>query len=260
MIIVKAMTNSECNSISGGKGRVVGARDIRKGDIIGCQIDLGIPEIRFSVNGNRMEACFKNFNTDGYFSPVMSLSARVRSVHTSKFFIDIFETRQYNTLWMICLSLLAALLTPVHWLNKWIIMVALQLSLHFRWHSGQTAIRPSIGLQRARWGDLRQDGDRRMLLVRRSAQERLLRPVHSASGKERTSVRILQLWGCLRLLQGTEPFVPAAVDISQVTLAHFAHEIHHKLAENLHELWAMRKIELGWTYGEVCLQLSWKWN
>lgn len=48
-----------------------------------------------------------------------------------------------------------------------------------------------------------------------------------------------------------EPFVPTPVNISSVILPHFAMDIHEKLAENLHELWAMRKIELGWTYGEV---------
>lgn len=53
------------------------------------------------------------------------------------------------------------------------------------------------------------------------------------------------------LLQNTEPFVPSLVDISSVVLPHFAMAIHEKLAENLHELWAMRKIELGWSYGEV---------
>lgn len=53
------------------------------------------------------------------------------------------------------------------------------------------------------------------------------------------------------LHQNTEPFVPTPVDISAVMLPHFAMEIHERLAENLHELWAMRKIELGWCYGEV---------
>lgn len=53
------------------------------------------------------------------------------------------------------------------------------------------------------------------------------------------------------LHENTEPFVPTPVNISNVILPHFAMEIHEKLAENLHELWAMRKIELGWSYGEV---------
>lgn len=50
-----------------------------------------------------------------------------------------------------------------------------------------------------------------------------------------------------------EPFVPEPIDISNVILSHFAMEVHEKLAENLHELWAMRKIELGWSLGEVIL-------
>uniref|UniRef100_A0A914XP97 Ryanodine receptor n=1 Tax=Plectus sambesii TaxID=2011161 RepID=A0A914XP97_9BILA len=166
----------------GGKGRVAGARDIRKGDIIGCQIDLGIPEIRFSLNGNRMEACFKNFNTDGYFSPVMSMSARV----SCRF---IFGGNQGH--------------------------------LRYGPPSGFSALVEAI-FGKLDIGDCFSFGD-------------LPKNVY---------------YGPSTLLQGSEPFVPAAVDISQVTLPHFAHEFHQKLAENLHELWAMRKIELGWTYGE----------
>ena len=32
-------------------------------------------------------------------------------------------------------------------------------------------------------------------------------------------------------------------------LPQFALDIQQKFAENLHELWAMRKIDLGWSYG-----------
>jgi ryanodine receptor 2 len=53
------------------------------------------------------------------------------------------------------------------------------------------------------------------------------------------------------LLRNAEPFVPLPVDIAHIILPHFAMEIHQRLAENLHELWAMRKIELGWSYGDV---------
>lgn len=28
-------------------------------------------------------------------------------------------------------------------------------------------------------------------------------------------------------------------------------KVRDKLAENIHELWGMNKIELGWTYGKV---------
>lgn len=46
-----------------------------------------------------------------------------------------------------------------------------------------------------------------------------------------------------------EPFVPEPVNVAGVQLPQFALEIQHKFAENLHELWAMRKIDLGWSYG-----------
>lgn len=52
-------------------------------------------------------------------------------------------------------------------------------------------------------------------------------------------------------LHTAKAFVPIPIDTSSVVLTHFAQEIHLRFAENLHELWAMRKIDLGWTYGEV---------
>jgi len=52
-------------------------------------------------------------------------------------------------------------------------------------------------------------------------------------------------------LHYAEPFVPTPVDITGVALPHFATEMQSKYAENLHELWAMRKIDLGWIWGEV---------
>ena len=61
-----------------GKSRQAGLRVFRKGDIIGCSLDLIAPEIRFSLNGQDLIAMYKNFNVDGFFFPVMSLSAKVR--------------------------------------------------------------------------------------------------------------------------------------------------------------------------------------
>ncbi len=46
-------------------------------------------------------------------------------------------------------------------------------------------------------------------------------------------------------------FVPTPVDISNVTLPPFAEELHQNLAQNMHELWAMHKIENGWSFAEV---------
>lgn len=39
----------------------------------------------------------------------------------------------------------------------------------------------------------------------------------------------------------------------QIVLPPHLENIRDKLAENIHELWGMNKIELGWTYGKVNL-------
>lgn len=54
----------------------------------------------------------------------------------------------------------------------------------------------------------------------------------------------------------TEPrelvvFIPVPVDTSHVQLPEHVEAVRDKLAVNLHELWAMRKIEQGWSFGEV---------
>ncbi|XP_017777975.1 PREDICTED: ryanodine receptor [Nicrophorus vespilloides] len=45
-------------------------------------------------------------------------------------------------------------------------------------------------------------------------------------------------------------FVPNPVDTSMITLANYIDSIKDKLAENIHEMWAMNKIEAGWMWGE----------
>ncbi|XP_067466542.1 ryanodine receptor 2 isoform X2 [Thunnus thynnus] len=46
-------------------------------------------------------------------------------------------------------------------------------------------------------------------------------------------------------------FTPTPVDINKVVLPPQIEDIQEKMAENIHELWAMDKIDLGWTYGSV---------
>ncbi|XP_038616986.1 ryanodine receptor 2 [Tachyglossus aculeatus] len=46
-------------------------------------------------------------------------------------------------------------------------------------------------------------------------------------------------------------FTPIPVDTSQVVLSPHLDRIREKLAENIHELWVMNKVELGWQYGPV---------
>lgn len=42
----------------------------------------------------------------------------------------------------------------------------------------------------------------------------------------------------------------------QIVLPPHLDNVRDKLAENIHELWGMNKIELGWTYGKVKLQTN----
>ena len=53
-----------------------GNHNFMKNDVIGCILDLNIPLITFTVNGIPIRGCFKNFNTDGMFYPVVSFSAK----------------------------------------------------------------------------------------------------------------------------------------------------------------------------------------
>ncbi|XP_063236802.1 ryanodine receptor isoform X2 [Bacillus rossius redtenbacheri] len=52
------------------------------------------------------------------------------------------------------------------------------------------------------------------------------------------------------LVEDDTAFVPTPVDTSAVTLPSYVESIRDRLAENIHEMWAMNKIEAGWCYGE----------
>ncbi|XP_041469245.1 ryanodine receptor 2-like isoform X1 [Lytechinus variegatus] len=51
--------------------------------------------------------------------------------------------------------------------------------------------------------------------------------------------------------QDHSAFIPAPVDTSTVSLPGYIEMLRDKLAENIHELWCMNKIEAGWTWGPV---------
>lgn len=51
---------------------------IRKGDVIGVAVDLSIPMMTFYFNGVKIRGAFKNFNLEGMFFPVVSMSSKVR--------------------------------------------------------------------------------------------------------------------------------------------------------------------------------------
>ncbi|XP_019482753.1 PREDICTED: ryanodine receptor 3 [Hipposideros armiger] len=46
-------------------------------------------------------------------------------------------------------------------------------------------------------------------------------------------------------------FIPCPINTSQVVLPSHLEKIRDRLAENIHELWGMNKIELGWTFGKI---------
>ncbi|XP_047459189.1 ryanodine receptor 2 isoform X2 [Mugil cephalus] len=46
-------------------------------------------------------------------------------------------------------------------------------------------------------------------------------------------------------------FTPTPIDLSKVQLPPQLEDIREKMAENIHELWVMDKIDLGWTHGQV---------
>ncbi|XP_075412509.1 ryanodine receptor 2 [Tenrec ecaudatus] len=76
-----------------------------------------------------------------------------------------------------------------------------------------------------------------------------LKVEHSREYKqERTYIRDL-LGPTVSLTQAA--FTPIPVDTSQIVLPPHLEKIREKLAENIHELWVMNKIELGWQYGPV---------
>lgn len=66
--------------ITGGKSKQVrrSGHQLEHGDVIGCCLDLSVPQITFTLNGIKVRGVFKDFNLDGLFFPVVSMSARVR--------------------------------------------------------------------------------------------------------------------------------------------------------------------------------------
>ncbi|GAA6103169.1 ryanodine receptor 3 isoform X8 [Tachysurus ichikawai] len=46
-------------------------------------------------------------------------------------------------------------------------------------------------------------------------------------------------------------FIPTPVDTTQIVMPPHLEKVRDRLAENIHELWAINKIELGWTYGKI---------
>ncbi|VDP02284.1 unnamed protein product [Soboliphyme baturini] len=160
----------------------VGVRNVVKGDVIGCYIDFTGPEIGFSLNGNVMDTCFKDFNLNELFFPVMSLSAKVS-----------------------CRFMLGGL----------------HGKLRYGPHKGFSAI-----------------------------SEAATGPVDIAPCFSFGDMKKNIFLGPSTTILNHVIFVPTPVDTSEVSHVRFSKEPFCLLAENMHEMWSMEKIEKGWIYGE----------
>uniref|UniRef100_A0A182MMK6 Ryanodine receptor 3, brain n=1 Tax=Anopheles culicifacies TaxID=139723 RepID=A0A182MMK6_9DIPT len=156
---------------------------IKKGDVIGCTLDLSVPVIRFTFNGEPVQGCFTDFNLDGMFFPVMSCSSK------------------------------------------------LSCRFLFGGDNGRLKFSPPPGF---------------------SPLVQCLMPHQNLSldpcfyfGNLNKNV-LAGPW----LVEDDSAFVPKPVDTSSVTLPSSVETIKDKLAENIHEMWALNKIESGWTWGE----------
>lgn len=156
---------------------------IRKGDVIGCALDLSVPIITFTFNGSPVRGSFTNFNLDGMFFPALSCSSK------------------------------------------------LSCRFLFGGDHGRLRFEPPLGF---------------------SPLYQCLMPHQNLSldpcfyfGNLSKSV-LSGPW----LIEDDTAFVPNPVDISAVILPALVDNIKDKLAENIHEMWALNKIEAGWSWGE----------
>ncbi|XP_072301857.1 ryanodine receptor 3 isoform X2 [Eucyclogobius newberryi] len=155
-------------------------------DVISCCLDLSAPSMSFRINGQPVQGMFEDFNTDGFFFPVVSFSAGVK---------------------------VRFLLGGRH---------------------GDFKFLPPAGYS--------------------PCYEALLpkEKMHVEPVKEykRDHEGVRDLLGTTKFLSQAS-FIPMPVDTTQVVLPPLLDNVRDKLAENIHELWAMNKIELGWMYGKV---------
>ncbi|XP_042892542.1 ryanodine receptor-like isoform X4 [Penaeus japonicus] len=172
---------------TGGRFTLVNPQDseplIKKGDVIGCALDLTVPIITFYLNGRQVNGAFTGFNLDGMFFPVVSASSKL-------------------------------------------------------------SVRFLLGGEHGRLKYPPPDGH--------SPVSECLQPFQTLSidpcfyfGEQHKGT----LAGPL-LVEDDKVFVPKPVDTSTIQLASYIEQVRDKLAENIHEMWAMNKIEQGWTYSE----------
>ncbi|XP_062858397.1 ryanodine receptor 3 isoform X2 [Trichomycterus rosablanca] len=155
-------------------------------DVVSCCLDLGAPSMSFRINGQPVQGMFEDFNTDGFFFPVVSFSAGVK---------------------------VRFLLGGRH---------------------GDFKFLPPTGYAPCYEALLPKEKMR----------------VEPVKEYKRDLEGVRDLLGTTQFLSQAS-FIPVPVTTSQIVLPPHLENVRDKLAENIHELWGMNKIELGWTYGKV---------
>ncbi|KAL5105243.1 Ryanodine receptor 2 [Taenia crassiceps] len=162
-----------------------GSANLKRGDVIGCLLDLTGPVIQFNLNGNLVKGYFQDFNTTGLFFPCVSMTARA----SARF-----------------------VLGGTHGKLK---------------HGPPAGYAPIID-------------------ALQPSQRLRLEPVFSFGRLDKSIFS-----GPLASpLPSQDVFVPVPISTDKIHLPNVVERIRDKLAENLHELWSMRKIEQGWVFGE----------
>lgn len=155
----------------------------KKGDVIGCLLDLSIPEIWFSLNGIPMKGFFREFNLNGMFYPVVSLSPKI----SCRFLFGDDNGRFKFGPPEGCAPICQAMLSK----------------------------------QKLRIEQCFSFGD-----INKSIY----------CGPQAIPEQIA--------------FTPSPVDTTNVQVPGYFETIRDKLAENMHEIWSMYKIEQGWKFAE----------
>ncbi|XP_019738677.1 ryanodine receptor 3 [Hippocampus comes] len=155
-------------------------------DVVSCCLDLGSPSMSFRINGQPVQGMFEDFNTDGFFFPVISFSAGVK-------------------------------------------------------------VRFLLGGRHGDFKFLPPSGYSPCYEALLPKEKMYVEPVKE---HKRDHDGVQDLLGTTQFLSQAS-FIPTPVDTSQIVLPPHMDNIRDKLAENIHELWGMNKIELGWTYGKI---------
>ncbi|XP_056284489.1 ryanodine receptor 3 [Pseudoliparis swirei] len=155
-------------------------------DVVSCCLDLGAPSMSFRINGQPVQGMFEDFNTEGFFFPVVSFSAGVK-------------------------------------------------------------VRYLLGGRHGDFKFLPPGGYSPCYEALLPKEKMHVEPVKDYK-RDHDGVR--DLLGTTKFLSQAS-FIPTPVDTSQIVLPPHLDNVRDKLAENIHELWGMNKIELGWTYGKV---------